>query len=142
MGFRMVTDHTFAELFREFFWMIFPIFGMGVGAWAIWNEFSRQKKALEVLKVYAEKGQEPPESVMQVLGQASTPKARNRRNPWSGAAFFGVLSAGFGALAAWTYFGSGPAQFVTGWTIAAIALGALCASNLVAALTAPRQNDK
>ena len=59
-----------ADLFRHFFWLIFPILGMGMGAFAIWNEFSRQKKALEVLKVYAEKGQEPPESVMQILGRA------------------------------------------------------------------------
>ena len=52
-----------ADLFRQFFWIIFPVFGMCMGAFAIWNEFSRQKKALEVLKIYAEKGTEPPESV-------------------------------------------------------------------------------
>ncbi len=131
----MVADHTFAELFRQFFWLIFPVLGMGVGAFAIWNEFSRQKKALEVLKVYAEKGQEPPESVMRILSQASAPGSdRRSRNPMAGAVFFGVLSAGFAAMALWTFANGGPQQFVTGWTIAAIALGALFASNLVRAL--------
>ena len=120
-----MVDHTAADLFRQFFWLVFPIFGMFVGAFAIWNEFSRQKKALEVLKVYAEKGQEPPESVMQILGKASTPRARRRSSSWAGAAFAGVMSAGFAALAVWTYVNNGAYSFVAGWTIAAIALGAI-----------------
>ena len=138
----MVADHTFADIFRQFFWLIFPVFGMCIGAFSIWNEFSRQKKALEVLKVYAEKGQEPPESVMQILGQASTRHPRRRGASLSAATFFGVLGAGFAALAIWTYANAGPYPFTMGWTIAAIALGALCASNLVGALTAQRQNDE
>jgi hypothetical protein len=130
------------ELFREFFWIIFPVLGMGMGAFAIWNEFSRQKKALEVLKVYAEKGTEPPESVLAVLNKASTRDRRPRGSRWASAAFFGIFSAGFAGLAIWTYVNSGPSAFSTGWLIAAIALGALCASNVVAALTAPRQDDR
>jgi len=131
-----------ADLFREFFWIIFPIFGMGMGAFAIWNEFSRQKKALEVLKVYAEKGTEPPPSVLEVLNRASTRDRRPRGSRWATAAFFGILSAGFAGMAIWNAADRGPFAFVTGWTIAAIALGAVCASNVVAALTAPRQNDQ
>src|ERR1700761_3337371 len=100
------------ELFREFFWLIFPIFGMGIGAFSIWNEFSRQKKALEVLKVYAEKGTEPPESVLEVLNRAST-RPRRRGSRWSSAAFFGVFAAGFAGLAIWTYVNEGPAAFVS-----------------------------
>ena len=131
-----------ADLFRHFFWIIFPVMGMLMGAFSIWNEFSRQKKALEVLKVYAEKGQEPPESVLQILGQASIRGARRRGSSWSAATFFGVLAAGFAGLAIWTYVNDGPYPFLTGWAIAAVALGALCASNVVGALTAPRQNDQ
>ncbi len=130
-----------ADLFRQFFWIIFPVFGMFIGAFSIWNEFSRQKKALEVLKVYAEKGQEPPESVLSVLDRASTSQ-RRRGAGWASAAFFGVLSVGFAGLAIWTGVNEGPVAFVSGWAIAAIALGALCASNVVQALTAPRQNDR
>jgi hypothetical protein len=130
-----------ADLFREFFWIIFPVFGMGIGAFSIWNEFSRQKKALEVLKVYAEKGTEPPESVLSVLNRASTRQRRAGRG-WSSAAFFGVLSVGFAGMAVWTAANDGPFSFVTGWTIAAIALGAVCASNVVQALMAPGQNDR
>jgi hypothetical protein len=128
-------DHTFADIFRQFFWLIFPIMGMGMGAFSIWNEFSRQKKALEVLKVYAEKGQEPPESVLQILGRASVKTRRNRNSSWAGAAFAGVMAVGFAGLAIWTDVTTGGFPFVMGWSIAAIALGAICASNVVGALT-------
>ena len=132
-----------ADLFRHFFWLIFPILGMGMGAFAIWNEFSRQKKALEVLKVYAEKGQEPPESVMQILGRASTAsRDRRGRSAWSRATFFCALALGFAGMAVWTGMTSGSYSFETGWTIAAIVLGALGLSALVTALSSPRQNDQ
>ncbi len=130
-----------ADLFRQFFWIIFPVFGMGIGAFSIWNEFSRQKKALEVLKVYAEKGQEPPESVLNILDRASTHQ-RRRGAGWSGAAFAGVMALGFAGMAIWTGVNGGPFAFVTGWTLAAIALGAVCASTAVQALMASRQNDR
>ena len=136
-----MIDHSGADLFRQFFWLIFPILGMGMGAFSIWNEFSRQKKALEVLKVYAEKGQEPPASVLEVLNRASI-RHRRRGSSWSGAAFAGVMAVGFAGLAIWTSVNGGPWSFVTGWTIAAVALGAVCASIVVAALTAPRPNDQ
>ncbi len=129
-----------ADLFRQFFWIIFPIFGMGVGAFAIWNEFSRQKKALEVLKVYAEKGTEPPASVLDVLTRASVSRPR-RGGSMASAVFFGMLAAGFGGLAVWTYLNDGPSSFVTGWAIATIPLAALCGSQVVRALSASRQND-
>ncbi len=94
-----------------------------------------------MLKVYAEKGQEPPESVLQVLNRASI-RQRRRGGGWPGAAFCGVLAVGFAGMAIWTYVNDGPWSFETGWTIAAIALGAVCASNVVAALTTPRDDGQ
>ena len=121
-----------ADLFRHFFWLIFPIMGIGLGAFAIWNEFSRQKKALEVLKVYAEKGAEPPASVIAVLNRASSPGGteppRTLANPWARAAFFVIMSAGFGAMTFWTARSHAP-----GWLfgIAAFVMAALAAAALV-----------
>jgi hypothetical protein len=123
-----------AELFREFFWLIFPVLGMGIGAFSIWNEFSRQKKALEVLKVYAEKGAEPPESVLAVLTRASTPvavKSPRQANPLAQTAFFGVMALGFGGLALWMGQSPGLIVFTIGFTIAGFALAALAASAFV-----------
>ena len=132
------------ELFRDHFWIIFPILGMGIGALAVWGDFSRQKRALEVLKVYAEKGTEPPASVLDVLNRASTVGRRRGDNPWSRMTFFLVMSVGFGALAFWSAHGdpSRSGAFISGFGIISFAMFALAASALVAALTANRADDR
>ncbi|MEO6379958.1 MAG: hypothetical protein ABIO37_18190 [Caulobacteraceae bacterium] len=126
-----------ADLFSHFFWLIFPIMGMGMGAFAIWNEFSRQKKALEVLKIYAEKGAEPPASVMAVLNRASAPGGTSRStalaNPWARAAFFVIMSAGCVALALWFFHWNPRSGGVMGFGMAAFVMAALAAAALVTA---------
>ena len=130
---------TMADLFRQFFWIIFPVFGMAFAAFAVWNEFSRQKKALEVLKVYAEKGTEPPASVTAVLTQASTgQRSMSNPNPLALAAFFGVMALGFAALTAWCAFHPDRWVFTAGFGICGFAMAALAASGLVQALTTRR----
>lgn len=130
-----------ADLFRQFFWMIFPIFGMGFAAFAVWNEFSRQKKALEVLKVYAEKGTEPPESVVAVLTRASTGRrGGSNSNPFAQAAYFGVMAVGFAGLTTWFAFHPNLWIFTTGFAICGFALAALAASSLVQGLTTRRSD--
>ena len=136
-----------SDLVRQFFWIIFPILGMGIGALAVWSEFARQKKALEVLKVYAEKGVEPPASVLAVLNRASTPGGGTKEpnaNPWARFAFFLVMMIGFGCVAAW--FGQGEMRrvwvFVAGFGITAFVMAAQAASALVSGLTAKRADDR
>ena len=127
------------QLFREFFWLIFPIMGMGMGAFAIWNEFSRQKKALDVLKIYAEKGVDPPESVIAVLNRASSAggaRAQSGMHPWSRFGFFTVMALGFGALTFWFSMGKVAETwvFTTGFGITAFVMAAVAVGALVQAL--------
>ena len=120
------------ELFREFFWLIFPILGMGIAFMAVAGEFGRQKRALEVLRVYAEKGTEPPASVLAVLSRASSEK---KRNPMAGFALFAVLAIGFGGVTLWfAYMGFGW-PFELGFGIASFVMVAIAAANLVSALS-------
>jgi hypothetical protein len=126
-----------ADLFRQFFWIIFPIFGMAFAAFAVWNEFSRQKKALEVLKVYAERGTEPPDSVVAVLTRASTGQAP-KPNPLAQAAFLGVMAVGFAGLTIWCAFYPERWVFTAGFAMCGFALAGLAASALVQGLTARR----
>jgi predicted lysophospholipase L1 biosynthesis ABC-type transport system permease subunit len=120
------------ELFREFFWLIFPILGMGIAFLAVAGEFGRQRKALDVLRVYAEKGVEPPASVLAVLSRASSEK---KKNPMAGFVFFLVLALGFGAVAWWMGHNVGGWPFLLGFGIAAFVMVAIAASNLVSALS-------
>ena len=120
------------ELFREFFWLIFPILGMGIAFLAVAGEFGRQKKALEVLRTYAEKGVEPPPSVLAVLSRASSEK---KKNPMASFVFFLVLALGFGVVAWWLGHGNEGWPFLLGFGIASFVMVAIAASNLVSALS-------
>jgi hypothetical protein len=120
------------ELFREFFWLIFPILGMGIAFMAVAGEFGRQKRALEVLRVYAEKGTEPPASVLAVLSRASS---EQKKDPMAGFALFAVLTVGFAAVTLrFAYMGFGW-PFELGFGIAAFVMAAIAASRLVSALS-------
>ncbi|HEY1837255.1 MAG TPA: hypothetical protein VGG36_06335 [Rhizomicrobium sp.] len=131
-------DTAMIELFREFFWLIFPILGMGIAFVAVFGEFSRQKRALEVLRVYAEKGTEPPASVLAVLSRASSDK---KRNPKASFAFFLVLALGFIFVAGWFNSNMGAWPLVLGFGIAAFVMAALAASNLVQTLSGSNNSN-
>ena len=57
----------FYELFRQFFWLIFPI-GCGVIAmFGLWLHHRRALQALEVIQAYAAQGKEAPPEVMALI---------------------------------------------------------------------------
>lgn len=116
------------ELFREFFWLIFPVLGMGIAFMAVAGEFGRQKKALDVLRTYAEKGTEPPPAVLAVLSRASSEK---EKNPKASFAFFTIMALGFIFTAGWFYGTGGAWPFVLGFAITSFVMAALAVSNLV-----------
>lgn len=78
----------------QFWWLIFPVMGMGMGFLRIWQEHQRQKQVIDLLRTYAEKGTEPPASMIEALN-AQRYYRRAARNPWSVAAFFGTMATGF-----------------------------------------------
>ena len=51
------------------------------GVYRTWVEYRSRTKALDVLRVYAEKGQEPPASVMAALTVAAVPKEQPAHAP-------------------------------------------------------------
>ena len=126
------------ELFREFFWLIFPVLGMGIAFMAVAGEFGRQKKALDVLRTYAEKGTEPPPAVLAVLSRASS---EQKKNPMASFAFFLIMAAGFGGVTWWFYGAAHAWPFVLGFGIAAFVMVALSVSNLVQALSKNAAHD-
>lgn len=83
----------------QFWWLIFPIMGMGMGYVRLWRDHQREKQVIDLLKTYAEKGAEPPTSVLEAL---KTPQYSDRyayrygrRNAWPMATLFGAMATGF-----------------------------------------------
>ena len=130
------------------FWVILPALGIALGGYAIWSEYSRQKKALDVLRIHAERGIEPSEAVLDLLSRASgasgAPGGGGRSNPWADFAFYMVMAAGFAAVTWWFHQGD-PEKvwvFVTAFGITAFSMAAFALSALIAGLMAPRKNER
>ncbi|HZW16223.1 MAG TPA: hypothetical protein VFF66_08215 [Brevundimonas sp.] len=126
------------ELFRDFWWLIFPIWGLGMGAWHSMAGYRRQKAMLDLVRTYAEKGEQPPEALLAALGREDVDGSVNRNSPvhyWSLGALFAILAAGFG-VGAWAYDFEG-----VGWPFAIVALvmAAVAVWSLINALFLARQ---
>lgn len=123
---------TMTDLFREFWWILFPMAAFAYTGWVQWLQYRRQKALLDVLKVYAEKGQEPPPSVTDALsrtennGDWSHSASGVAGRYWLLAGLFGTLCAGFiwGGLDGRMDGGSG-AFMIVGFVMGAVALWSL-----------------
>lgn len=54
------------QLFRDYWWLMFPLFGM---LWALWDMVSsdrRQRAAMETLRFYAQQGKDPPPELIRI----------------------------------------------------------------------------
>ena len=140
-GFSEFNDFPFAFL-------AIPLAGMGIGALAIWTEHMRKQKSLDVLKAYAERGEEPPKAVLDGIFQATNPGNSpiddgTSETGWRKFVFFMIMALGFGGLALWTHSwpdSNSSWPFTMGFGITAFVMAALSASKLVQALTGPKKN--
>ncbi|MCC7266657.1 MAG: hypothetical protein IT546_04860 [Caulobacteraceae bacterium] len=123
------------DLFRHFWWIIFPIFGMGMGVYGMWIDHRRRRDAIDLLKVYAQKGAEPPPELTRVMAQMADPWGLNSTNSsgrynelWSMATFL-ALCAGF-SFAAY----AGPAEAAWAFVMVAIIMGIFAIGALIIVL--------
>ncbi|MDQ8029102.1 MAG: hypothetical protein REJ23_10265 [Brevundimonas sp.] len=131
-------------LFFQFWWLLFPI---GVGLMGAYNSFlnyRRQRDALNLLKTYADKGQEPPEALLKVLQRpldedgwdGKSTGGRQPTNYWSLFGLFTALSAGF--LGSRFVIGDLDPGAVTAFSIVGFVMGAVAVWALISALTTRR----
>ena len=91
----------FFDLFRHFWWLIFPIFGM-ITAWLHMNQrHDRTNKVLDMIKSYADQGKEPPPELMAALREANFGGAMQSQPNWLPVFLFAGLAVGFGMFALW-----------------------------------------
>ena len=117
------------QLFRDFWWLIFPIWGLGMGMWHSLMGYRRQKAVLDLVRTYADKGEQPPEALLAALGRDEEHGRDLRRSPanyWSLFGLFLVLALGFGAAAyAYDFEGLGWPFGIVGLVMGAVAVWAL-----------------
>lgn len=64
--------HDFYELFSRFWWLIFPLYYMVARSIRLSRRTTSQDRAMEILRIYAAKGEQPPPEVMKALTQMTS----------------------------------------------------------------------
>jgi hypothetical protein len=57
------------ELFRDFWWLLFPMAAMAMGAFRAWLNYRARREVVAALRELAAKGQEPPAALLAQLNR-------------------------------------------------------------------------
>lgn len=89
------------DLFRDFWWLMFPIFGMFMAASGAFTSERRTRNVVDLIKTYTDRGQEPPAELLKLAakdwdeeGNVTSPQSRAQSNGWTFFTF-AALAAGF-----------------------------------------------
>jgi hypothetical protein len=154
------------EIFRSYWWLLFPIGAFVFGAWDRWLAYKRSRDHLDLLKSYAAQGKEPPPELVRGVredveddGQAGYPgygyggywmHPRHMRRAyrhyyrwgpywqWRSVFVTGAIAAGFWWASEWSDWPGTYAPF----RLVAIILTIVCIGNLVFALMASSFRNK
>lgn len=90
---------NFEELFRDYWWLIFPFFGMGMALLGATQEERKAKSAMQLIKSYIDQGKEPPPELLRLALNDETGAAeqsgKSNSRAWTFVTFT-ALTAGFG----------------------------------------------
>ncbi|HYD45003.1 MAG TPA: hypothetical protein VEA79_07055 [Phenylobacterium sp.] len=135
------------DLFRQFWWLLFPLFGMGMGAYGMWTSERRRRDTIELLKVYAQKGEEPPAALMKAVsasphdgwgwGESSEGPKRRSYSDWHNVVLFLSLGVAFTFAALY-----GPHGADWAFVMVAIIMGGLAIGSLIVALLKRRDDHR
>lgn len=129
-------------LFYNFWWLLFPLGGMVFAGFHSWLKYRSQKAILDVIKTYAERGEQPPQALIDGMDKVvarhddwNSPRSpRTSAHYWSLVGLFGLMAAGFGVGAALGLDGHSGA-----FVIVAVVMTAVAAWSLINALLLSRQ---
>lgn len=126
---------TFEELFRGYWWLMFPVFGMFIAVIGMFQAESRNRQVMKLIKSYIDQGKEPPPELLKMAQERSDYEmdvgapTRQTSGIWSFVVFF-ALAAGFGVGYWWVRAESWSFAFL----IVTVTMGVLAVGALVIAL--------
>lgn len=134
------------DLFRSYWWLLFPLgWFIAMGFSSLLN-YRRHRDTLDLLKRYADKGQEPPPELLRAINRqedleaavwgANQPSSSPGNNSWpwpANVVLFVVLAAGFAYASYEDFYGAGEA-----FTLVTIVMGGMALAFLVGGLFSKR----
>jgi len=133
---------NFEDLFRDFWWLLFPIFGMGMGIFGMLQTESRNQQVMRLIKSYLDQGKEPPPELLKLATQAGdydmnmsgvSPRPQAQSSAWTFVTFL-ALAVGCG-VGYWYSRGEG---YEFAFLVVGAVMGVLAIGSLVIALISRR----
>jgi hypothetical protein len=94
------------DIFRSYWWLLFPIGAFVFGAWDRWLAYKRSRDHLELLKHYAAQGKDPPPELVQEARNAADP---GMPPPGYGPGYYGYWGSPWASRRMWRrYYRWGP----------------------------------
>lgn len=125
---------SFEEFFRDFWWLMFPIFGMLMAVMGMFQDDARSKKTMDLIKSYIDQGKEPPPELLKLAMQDADSAAwRSSKEGNRGWSFivFAALAAGLGT----GYYFVRAEDWAFAFLIGAVATGVMALGALVLLFT-------
>lgn len=72
------------DLFRSYWWLLFPVMWFVFGAWDRWLSYRRSRDALDLIRTYTAQGKEPPPELIRQAQEEPDPDLyyREPRRRW------------------------------------------------------------
>lgn len=126
---------SFEEFFRDFWWLMFPAFGMMIAVLGMFQAENRSRQVMNLIKSYVDQGKEPPPELLKMAQERSdyemdvgVPSPRNS-GAWSFVVFL-ALAAGFSVGYWWVR----DQDWAFAFLIVAVTMGVLAVGSLVIAV--------
>jgi amino acid permease len=125
------------DLFRAYWWLIFPMSWFVFDAYQRWLSYRANKDTLDLIKTYAQAGREPPPELLARLNKRwneeeeadeERPRYRHRRRrerSWYQVVLFACLGMGFAYASITDLYEAGPAFLIVTFVMAALSLATL-----------------
>lgn len=120
---------TFAEFFRDFWWLMFPLFGMGMAVVGMVQSERRATKAMDLIRSYVDQGKEPPADLLKLAVKQDEDDAGGGSSGDSRAwsfIVFAAISAGLGT----GYYFVRTEEWAFAFLIGAVATGVMAVGAL------------
>jgi hypothetical protein len=130
---------SFEEFFRDFWWLMFPVFGMFIAVIGMFQAESRNQQVMRLIKSYVDQGKEPPPELLKMAQERSDYEmdmgvpAQRKSGLWSFFVFL-ALTAGFSV----GYWLIRDQDWSFALLIGAVTMGVLTIGALVIAVTQRR----
>ncbi len=121
----------FADLFRDYWWLMFPIFGMLMAVWGMISHERRLHSVMGLIKSYVDQGKDPPPELLGMASQGMDGHADGHAPHGQSGAWtfivFAAISAGF----ATGYYHIREESFAFAFLIVAVVMGIMAVGALL-----------